>query len=156
MKNNNRFTSVEQILERTKLTESGCMEWQRAIGSHGYGVVWFNGKLWTSHRLVASFIYGLHSNAFHVMHSCDNRKCCNPEHLSFGTPHENMIDKWLKGRASGGSMKGESHPSAKLTESQVSEIRLAYGPGTTTSDLAKLYGVSNTTIKNIINQVSWK
>jgi HNH endonuclease len=35
----------------------------------------------------------------HVMHSCDNPPCCNPNHLSIGTHHENMIDSMLKGRA---------------------------------------------------------
>lgn len=156
MKNTNRFTSVEQILKRTKLTDTGCMEWQQSISGTGYGVVWFNGKIWSTHRLVATFVYGEHPSTVHVLHSCDNRKCCNPAHLSFGTPHENMIDKWLKGRARGGSMKGTKHPSAKLTDLQVAQIRKDYGPGLTTNDLAKKYNVSATTIKNIINQKSWK
>ena len=156
MTNNNRFTSVEQILERTVTSSTGCMEWQRAIGSHGYGVVWFQGKLWTAHRLVATFTYGEQPSSMHVLHSCDNRPCCNPEHLSFGTPHENMLDKWLKGRARGGSMKGESHPRAKLTSELVAQIRSEYGPGMTTWDLAEKYGVSKTAIKNIINHNSWK
>lgn len=156
MSNNNRFTSVEQILERTVITSTGCMEWQQAIGSHGYGVVWFQGKLWTTHRLVATFAYGEHPSSMHVLHSCDNRPCCNPEHLSFGTPHENMLDKWLKGRARGGSMKGELHPSAKLTSEVVARIRSEHGPGVTTWDLAEKYGVSKTAIKNIINHNSWK
>lgn len=156
MKNDNRFTSVEQILERTKLTNSGCMEWQQAVGANNYGYVWFNGKIWSTHRLVATFVYGEHPSSTHVLHSCDNPPCINPEHLSFGTAHENMLDKWLKGRAKGGSMKGESHPQSKLTAAQVAEIRADYGPGMTTWDLAEKYGVSKTAIKNIINHKSWK
>ena len=39
----------------------------------------------------------------YVMHSCDNPGCCNPNHLSIGTPQDNITDKRLKGRCSNGN-----------------------------------------------------
>ena len=33
-----------------------------------------------------------------IMHTCDNRACCNPEHLVLGTQQENIQDAQRKGR----------------------------------------------------------
>ncbi|WP_416053644.1 HNH endonuclease signature motif containing protein, partial [Escherichia coli] len=32
-----------------------------------------------------------------VRHKCDNRKCCNPEHLELGTRADNMNDRFIRG-----------------------------------------------------------
>ena len=36
------------------------------------------------------------------MYSCDNRRCCNPKHLSVGTNRENALDMMRKGRGRNG------------------------------------------------------
>jgi len=52
------------------------------------------------HRIVMYWLYGvkLKDSVFLVMHTCDNRKCFEPEHLRLGTDHENMRDASEKGR----------------------------------------------------------
>jgi DNA invertase Pin-like site-specific DNA recombinase len=54
-------------------------------------------------------------------------------------------------------LHGEAHPNARLTRAQVVEIR-AEGkvPGTSRAWLAKRYGVSRTTVDNIVRGVTWK
>lgn len=59
-----------------------------------YGKVWIKGVPKSAHRLA----YELYNNVtvhdeIMVRHSCDNRKCCNPLHLSLGTNQDNMDDK---------------------------------------------------------------
>ena len=46
-----------------------------------------------------------------IMHTCDNRACCNPEHLVLGTQSENIQDCHNKGRFTQGFQDGHSwHP----------------------------------------------
>ncbi len=52
---------------------------------------------------------------------------------------------------------GEAHPNSKLTRAQVIEIRKEIQvPGTSRAWLAKRYGVSRTTIDNIVIGITWR
>ncbi len=52
---------------------------------------------------------------------------------------------------------GEAHPNAKLRREQVIEIRKEIQvPGTSRAWLAKRYGVSRTTIDNIVGGITWR
>lgn len=53
-------------------------------------------------------------------------------------------------------LKGTQHPSHKLTEDAVREIRAAYEPGWITyRDLADQYGVSLQLIAKVVNGTAW-
>lgn len=95
--------SLDQVLIRCRIMDSGCWEWQGATTANGYGRVKIDHKLYSPHRVVAWAMdiapaMGDPTRKTVVMHSCDNPKCCNPEHLSLGTHSENMIDCAKKGR----------------------------------------------------------
>jgi hypothetical protein len=52
---------------------------------------------------------------------------------------------------------GELHPNARLTRTQVVDIRQeAKVPGTSRAWLAKRFGVSRTTVDNIVRGLTWK
>jgi hypothetical protein len=100
-----------------------------------------------------------------VMHSCDDRSCINPDHLSLGTYKDNMIDMVKKGRNKhgqglwcvwplvGACKQGEAHSNAKLTEDQVREI---FYSEDTLKNLSKKYGVTEVSISYIRNGRTWK
>lgn len=121
----------EQIFERCVRTENGCLEWQGSLDRCGYGTIRFMGKVKKTHRLIADAPDGVCT-----LHSCDNPKCCNPQHLSLGSHAENMIDRSRKFRTN----------RQKLTAEDVRNIRAS---DKRVCDLAREYGVVHSAISNI-------
>ena len=75
--------------------DGSCWEWQGPLRD-GYGnTVRFgmNG----AHR-VAWFLTHGDPGKLHVLHDCDNPRCCNPAHLHLGTHQDNMRDMVARGR----------------------------------------------------------
>jgi len=134
-------------------TEYGCLEWKLSCDTGGYGKVTFKGKKFGAHRIAFEIFHKrLIVEGMCILHSCDNRKCCNPIHLSEGTHQDNMTDMVLKNRQT----RGETNASSKLTETQVLEIRKKYADGGYTHrSLATEYNVGDTAISNIIHRERW-
>jgi hypothetical protein len=133
-------------------TPTGCMEWSMCRSVQGYGFVQVKGKNLKSHRLSLERQLGRPiSPTMSVLHSCNNPPCCNPEHLREGTHQENMDDKLRSGR----QPRGETNGRAKLTLTQVEEIK-ANVNGLTQYQLADLYGVKRPCIWKIQRGKLWR
>ena len=149
--------------------ERGCMEWIPSdLTRGGYGRFPLCGTRPTSHRIVWLLKRGKIPGDLGVLHTCDNPRCCNIEHLFIGTTLENTRDMVSKGRQS----KGDKHPfrihgaahmigskshKAKLTEEKVIEIRARYkSENTTCAKLAAEYGVHESAVTQLIKRVTWR
>lgn len=75
-----------------------CWNWT-ATGQR-YGSFSFGKGIYKANRMAYFLHYGVDPKELSVMHSCDNPKCCNPNHLSLGTHYDNMQDMKNKNRAS--------------------------------------------------------
>lgn len=114
------MTVLERLLNKTKLSETGCLEWTGYCQKTGYGRIKVSGEALTTHRVSWETYKGKIPMGMHVLHKCDNRKCVNPEHLYLGTQLENNQDTWKRKRRL--PMAGENSPRVKLTDEQVLEI----------------------------------
>lgn len=141
--------------------EHGCWEWQGSCNNSGYGTCGWGGKTYVAHR-VAAWIAGMiddmaapknADNPTHVLHKCDNRKCCNPEHFFLGTFSDNQLDAYNKKRKV--QPKGEAHANAKLSNAQAEEVRVLYTEGWTQVRLALRFGISQTAISRIIRNIGY-
>jgi HNH endonuclease len=64
----------------------------------GHGVISWEGRRMTTHRVAYTLAYREIPDRLHVRHHCDVRHCVNPAHLAVGTHADNMQDKVLRGR----------------------------------------------------------
>lgn len=136
-----------------------CWEWSAACRADGYGIIRNNGKGQAAHRASWEIHFGTIPAGMWVLHTCDNRKCVNPNHLFLGTPQDNNDDMCAKGRGRqyGGPMPGSSHPNAKLNEAQVARIRQEYtGVHGQVSEMARRYGVSRRVLRDAAIGARWK
>jgi hypothetical protein len=90
------MSAINIFLSMVIKTDS-CWIWTKGK-TNGYGDMWADKKHWLAHRYSYTIHKGEIPKGMHILHSCDNRPCVNPSHLSLGTNLENIRDSQKKGR----------------------------------------------------------
>ncbi|MGH8653326.1 MAG: HNH endonuclease signature motif containing protein [Gammaproteobacteria bacterium] len=80
------------------ISTQDCIEWDRDIGTHGYGVITTNKKKYLAHRVIWEEERGPIPANLCVLHKCDNPTCINIDHLFLGTIADNNHDMTIKRR----------------------------------------------------------
>ena len=106
---------------------SGCWLWIGATNKRGYGIFCCRPRKTRSNSGMMGahiFSWEFHKgprNGLHVLHSCDNPACVNPDHLHLGTHQDNMKERDKRGRQA--NRVGIKNGRATVTEDDVRAIR---------------------------------
>jgi len=147
------YNTKEKFFNSLK-KEDDCLLWQGAT-SWGYGTTCYEGKYISTHRLAYILENGPIPQNKQVLHKCDTPLCCSPKHLFLGTHQINMKDRNKKGRARGGSLKGEANPSSRFTNAQILKMRSLYNQKVKQNEIAELFNTTQPVISAIINKKYW-
>ncbi|WP_172801653.1 HNH endonuclease [Agrobacterium tumefaciens] len=128
----------DRIRANINVNAQGCWEWQLYIRRNGYGQMKHEGKTVDAHRVSYRCFHGEIPDGLFVCHRCDNKRCCNPDHLFLGTHSENMIDHRKKG--------GRLGPKRKMTPEMVAKANELRSAGVIYKDIAQRLGVSTMSI----------
>lgn len=133
-------TPAERFAAKTIRIASGCVLWTGCTDKDGYGKIQYgsgHGSIYTrAHRVSYELAYGAFDSSLHVLHTCDNPTCVNPEHLFLGTNTDNMRDMASKYR-------GKHHVVTPPLSWVIRRLRV---DGLTYRQIAARVGVSATTV----------
>lgn len=145
----------QRFFAKVRKQRRGCWLWKAAT-RRGYGVLWLEKDFSEgAHRVAYTIAYGMIPPDRIVLHKCDTRLCSRYSHLELGTYQKNTQDGYARGRHV--PIQGSHHGMSKLTEDDVIEIRRLYAlQQITKPELAKLYNVSRSCIKQVTTNQRWQ
>ena len=147
-----KYHCLEDVLQNTERTASGCMLWKGGMHRTGYPACSAYGlfKSQALHREVHRLATGESPEV--VMHTCDTPSCINPAHLKSGTAQQNKDDAVQKRRHAYGARNGR----AKLDAQRVRCLKEDRRKGETYAALAHKYGVAEVTVWRVLTEQNWR
>lgn len=144
---------------------TGCWVWKGHLSPAGYGH-FVKARSECGSVLAHRYSWWLHNGKPNlershvkncILHKCNNKQCCNPDHLYKGTKKDNSRDKNVARTNGMHKVTGTQNCNAKLDWEKVTEIRRSYShEGMNQYMLADKYGVTQPTIKEILKYRTWK
>lgn len=152
-------TELQKIKFKNSLVKKGdCLEWVKSKMPNGYGHLKIgsrttnDSKKVLAHRLAYYIEHNEIDAKLMVCHTCDNRACCNPNHLYLGTAKDNAKDMIDRGRQVIPSRKFENNGRAILTKENVKLIR---DKEMTAKEVISLFNIGKTQAYRIIKNEQW-
>lgn len=146
-----RLQIKARLLSRVILN-GDCWIWSGTAAKRGYGMIGVRGSHTAlTHRLSYELHKGSIPSGALVLHTCDVRRCINPDHLYLGTAKQNTADMLSRDRESFGERSG----AAKITEATTDEIFRLSALGRSQRSIGGMVGLSQGQISRILNNKAW-
>lgn len=151
---------------KVKITET-CWLWTASTKGKGYGQFGDGRINRAAHRVSWEAVNGPIPKGKMLLHSCDTKRCVNPEHLRLGNAKENARDAIASGRVPSGDnhyartrpwlhVRGERVGNARLTAVAAAEIRRLHASGVSRNAIARKFQVGRTTVFHVIKRRTWR
>lgn len=86
-----RRPAFDRFMEKIVVDpETGCWNWQAQLSRAGYGRFQTGDGMVEAHRWAYEHFVGPRTPGRHIHHTCENKRCANPDHLKEVTPRENL------------------------------------------------------------------
>lgn len=136
----------------TRFGVDDCWPWIKSY-RNGYGAIKHQGRVYSAHRIAFIIAKGDPGEGMVVMHSCDNKSCCNPGHLFAGTPTQNNHES--RERGSRTVNRGVECPHAVLNDKLVALIWVHRKMGLGARRIAHATGIRERLIDKVLYGHSW-
>ena len=114
-----------------------CWEWKGKVNAKdGRPYFTVDGRRRPAYVYVLELSSGQRQEERLARHSCDNKRCCSPHHLSWGSHQDNMND--MKER--------ERHGLSKITVRAIKKLLIEERPQ---QEIADLYGITREAVSAI-------
>lgn len=133
------------IANRSKVDERGCWIWQKSTRT-GYGAFIMTGIHIYAHRAAFEALNGCIPPDMLVLHHCDVRLCCNPDHLYLGDYTDNINDAYHRGE----------RRNRKLHRDDIPDIMRYRRLGETWFEIGERYGTSKQAVLQMVKRWSRK
>lgn len=134
---------IARFLARFEQVAEGCWIWTGQVRESGYGVMRFGYSHIRAHRFsYRHFVNGDIPDDMVVRHSCHNKLCVNPKHLTLGSNLQNTHDM----------IDAQRHPTARtaITDEQVREIARLRRSGVSCRKIAVQLGLNYNGVYSIV------
>ena len=153
-----RSLSIEERFEKSKQIDptTNCHNFLGFRDRNGYGRIKYKNRGYAAHRLFWIIKNGELTSEQHILHHCDNPSCFNLEHLFVGSNSDNVADKVFKNRQYHPPKGKDHHRSmAKLSETQVMEIKNLLNRGYSQADIHRDFKISRGVVSDIALGKTW-
>lgn len=146
----NEICHIKKLIS---ISKEGCWNGNQKPRPDGYLNFFYKGRTQLLHRVSWQVFKGDIPKDKILCHTCDNRLCCNPDHLYLGDHSTNAVDRQKRNCTT--AQIGSKNHNSKLCEDKVKFIRFMEKNGFCMDSIADFFGISRPYIKDIINKRRW-
>ena len=146
---------IDKIKSKLIILDNGCWDYSGTKDKDGYSIIWFDGKNYKMHRVMYYLKHNYIDETLQVAHLCNNRYCCNPDHLIQQTHQENIQYRCDCNRTA--RQYSERNDRAKRTKQEIIHILddIWNNEFNNLQEISNKHKIPKTLLRNILYGKNW-